>query len=234
MSWQLTVDCADPARLVETSSVSVEASSARPTRLLVARHGDADYGAHGLLSDEGGVLTDVGVMQCRALAQALADDDGDSVVAVYSSTMERAVETGETAAAVLGLTNTAMDGLQEFQVGDFAGRPYGDPDVQAVFQAWVDGHLEACCPGAEDGAAIVARMKEALERIAAAHPAQRVLVFSHGGVMSLVIPRLGANVDDALARDRFLPNAVPAEVDVRVPGDWTVVSWPGSASRSVV
>ena len=52
-------------------------------------------------------------------------------------------------------------------------------------------------------------------------------MFSHGGVMSVVIPRIAQNTPNDLAKAHFLPNAVP--VTMTVDRDrWSVVSWPGT------
>lgn len=201
-----------------------------PTRLLIARHGDAEYAVHGVLSDDGGWLTDKGKAQAQALAESLV---GQDIEAVFTSTVERAIESGAIAAQVLGVAAHEVVGLQEFAAGDFSGLPYNDPRPQAVFNAWLAGDLDAGIPGGETGHQVVARYKAALEDVAHRVGTARVLVFSHGGVMSLVIPRLSHNVRNDLARERFLPNCVPAEVDV-ARDHWNVVSWPGSADKSIV
>lgn len=201
-----------------------------PTRLLVARHGDAEYAVHGVLSDDGGWLTPTGRAQATGLAGALADR---GISAVYTSHMHRSVQTGSIAAAMLRVPETAVDGLQEYAVGDLAGVPYNDPRAQRVFNAWLAGNLDVGIPGGENGHQVVERMREALDCIADAHPGETVLVFSHGGVMSLVIPRLSDNVRDDLAAQRFLPNCVPAEVDVNR-DRWQVVTWPGTTDKSTV
>lgn len=201
--------------------------------LHVARHGDAEYDVQGMITDEGGWLSELGREQVRALAERLAADPAVAVGAVYSSTLERAVESGELAASVLGLENTVVAGLQEYSVGDLVGRRYSDPDVAVVFEAWLNGDLDASFPGAEDGHQVLARVRAALEEIVDANRGRHVLVFSHGGVMSLVLPRLAQNVRDDLARKNFLPNAVPAVVRADADG-WVVDSWPGTTDpRSV-
>ncbi|MDE9365044.1 histidine phosphatase family protein [Luteipulveratus sp. YIM 133132] len=201
-----------------------------PTRLLVARHGDAEYPVHGVLTDDGGWLTETGRAQATGLAAALGER---GITAVCTSRMERAVQTGAVAASVLAVPARAVDGLQEYAVGDLEGVPYGDPRAQQVFDAWVAGDLDATMPGGESGVQVLERMREALDRIADDHPGETVLVFSHGGVMSMVIPRLSENVRDDLAAARFLPNCVPAEVEVSRER-WRVVSWPGSMDKSTV
>lgn len=201
-----------------------------PATLLVARHGDADFTARGVLSDEGGVLTDKGRAQVSDLADQLRLR---RVAAVYTSRMERAVESGELAARELGVKSSVVDGLQEFSVGELAGISYLDPRAQAVFDAWLHGDLDAACPGAENGAMVVKRFKESLEEIADNHRGETTLVFTHGGAMSLVIPRLSVNVRNDLAAQRFLPNCVAAEVEVDADG-WRILSWPGTTDRTAV
>jgi broad specificity phosphatase PhoE len=60
-----------------------------------------------------------------------------------------------------------------------------------------------------------------------------VLVFSHGGVMSFVLPRISGTVRPDLAAAKFLPNCGVAEVAVDGDG-FDLRSWPGSADRTVV
>jgi 2,3-bisphosphoglycerate-dependent phosphoglycerate mutase len=198
--------------------------------LLVARHGDADYDHPHVLSDSGGWLTETGKEQSKELAAALADR---RVASVYSSTLNRAVESAEVASEVLGVRAKAVKGLEEFSAGTLAGRPHDDPGLRAVFDQWIAGNLQARIPGAESGEEVIGRYREALESIADLHRGETVLVFSHGGVMSLVLPRLSANVRDDLALRKFLPNCAPAEVEVGDDG-YQVISWPGTADPSVV
>ena len=76
-------------------------------------------------------------------------------------------------------------------------------------------------------------MVGALQSIADQHRGEQVLVFTHGGVMSLVLPRVSVNVRNDLAHQRFLPNAVPARVEAGDDG-WRVITWPGQVDASAV
>lgn len=178
----------------------------------------------GVLSDDDGALTDKGSDQVRHLVEQVRSR---RVAAVYSSQMGRAVESAELAAAQLGLRSLVVDGLQEFSVGDLAGVSFHDERAQQVFDAWLHGNLAAACPGAEDGHAVVKRFKGALDGIADRHRGETVLVFTHGGAMSLAIPRLSANLSNDLVAKRFLPSCVAAEIEVDADG-WRVVTWPGA------
>ena len=201
-----------------------------PATLLLARHGDAEYGRPPVLSDEGGWLSPHGVEQVTALAETLRER---RVARVYTSTLQRAVESGARAAEVLGVDSVALDGLEEFSVGALAGRAHDDPELLSVFKAWVHGDLGRSIPGGESGVEVVTRYREALQAIADLHRGETTLVFTHGGVMSFVVPRLSGNVRDDLAEQKFLPNCAVAELSVDE-GGFEVLSWPGSADRSVV
>jgi len=200
-----------------------------PATLLVSRHGDAQYSVEGVMSDDGGALTDKGRDQVRHLVGQVGSR---RVAAVYSSKMGRAVESAELAASELGLHSLAVDGLQEFSVGELAGVSFHDDRAQQVFDAWLHGDLAAACPGAEDGHTVVKRFKGALDVIADRHRGETVLVFTHGGAMSLAIPRLSANLRNDPAAQRFLPSCVAAEIEIDADG-WRVLTWPGGTDTGM-
>ena len=201
-----------------------------PATMLVARHADAEYGHPHRLSDEGGWLTDKGREQARALAESLR---GRRVARAFTSTMQRAVESAAVAAEVLGVGVVELDGLEEFSVGALAGRDFDDPELESVHNAWRNGDLGQLIPGGETGEQVVARYREALQEIADLHRGETVLVFSHGGVMSFVLPRIATPVRRDLLEREFLPHCEPAEVEVDADG-YRVLSWPGTSDRAVV
>lgn len=193
-----------------------------PATLLIARQGDAEHARGGVMSDDGGWLTDLGRAQVGELARTLRPR---RIAAVYCSRMERAVESADVAAVTLGVRRLVTDGLEEPLVGELAGVSFQDPRAHQVFDAWLQGNLDVGYPGGEDGHAVLKRVREALESIADTHRGESVLVFTHSGVMSLVIPMLCVNVRNDLAAQRFLPNCVPAEVEVDADG-WRILSCP--------
>lgn len=201
-----------------------------PATLCLARHGDAAFGHASVLSEEGGWLTERGRSQVRELAESLRPR---RVAVVYSSTMQRAVESAALAAQVLDTTAREVDGLQEISVGALAGRPHDDPELASVYAAWMHGDLRRRIPGGENGSEVLARVREALQGLADLHRGECVLVFSHGGLLSFAVPRLGRSPRADLARERFLPNCAVAEVSVDADG-FEVVSWPGTPDRTVV
>lgn len=201
-----------------------------PATLLVARHGDADYPHARVLSDDGGWLTDKGRVQVHELVESVR---GRNIAGVYSSGLQRAVESAVLAADQLDVRAGVVAGLEEFSVGALAGRDHDDPELLGVFEAWKAGHLGTVIPGGESGQAVLDRYRDALEEISDQHRGESVLVFSHGGVMSFALPRMGVNVRSDLAALPFLPNCAVAEVSMDADGV-VVHSWPGAADRSVV
>jgi len=154
------------------------------TTMVIARHGEAEYEAP-TWAEEGGSLTALGRRQAADLAEELA---GRRVAHVWTSTLARAVQTGEIVAARLGVGVTTRIGLREFDVGDHRGVPLEEDPFAATYTRWLAGHLDDRVPGAETGREIAERFGEVLREVADAHPGETVLVVSHGGAIGLGVP----------------------------------------------
>ncbi len=200
-----------------------------PARALVCRHAEAGYERPDLILDDDGWLTGHGQDQARELGARLVRE---RVAAVYTSTLGRARETGALVGAALGVPVGTVAGVQEFSVGEFAGRPATDSCVRDVFAAWSSGDLSVGCLGAETGEQVVDRFAEALEHLADQHRGETVVVISHGGVMSLAIPQRSANATSAMSRDRLLPNGAVVAVEIDADGWRLVGPWPGRPQNS--
>jgi len=190
-----------------------------PARLLVARHGEAEYETE-LCSDDGGSLTALGRSQARELADRLRDQ---RVARVWTSPLSRAVQTAEIAAAALGIDVVVREGLREYGVGSLAGTDGDESAVLGpVFRAWVDGDDLATIDGGERVGAIVARVEAVLEEVADAHPGETALVVGHGGAILATIPHLvGLRRGSGLGVT--LPNCAVIEVEKDADG-WRLVS----------
>ena len=150
-----------------------------PARLLLARHGQAEYESE-LLMDHGGTLTKQGRGQARALGERLRSEN---VAHVYASTLSRAVQTAELAAGVLGVDVTVREGLVEVGVGELIGQPAGSGVYLPLLDKWVAGEVDARFPGGEAGAEIAERVALVLDDLADRHRGETVLVVSHGGAI---------------------------------------------------
>jgi broad specificity phosphatase PhoE len=150
-----------------------------PARILVARHGEAEYETPEM-NASGGSLTPLGRRQARELGERLRSE---RVAAVVSSDLSRAVQTAEIAGGVLGLPVRVRERLHEYPAGDFLGRPYDDGFFAPLMAAWRAGDLSVGVPGGETGRQTADRVLAVLADIADDFRGETVLVVSHGGVI---------------------------------------------------
>lgn len=113
----------------------------------------------------------------------------ERIAAIYVSALRRTHETAAPLAARLGLEPRVEPGLSEVYLGDWEGAAFrknmaeGHPlGVKALQDERWD-----VIPGAESNEAFAERIRASLERIAAAHPDERVVVVTHGGVIGLIL-----------------------------------------------
>jgi probable phosphoglycerate mutase len=99
--------------------------------LVLVRHGESTANAQGLLLGRSDTpLTDLGVAQARAVANALSTTE---VVEVRSSPLQRALRTAEMVAGELPVI--IDDRWVEVDYGEHEGRPLGDVPAE-VWQHW--------------------------------------------------------------------------------------------------
>ena len=158
-------------------------------RIWLARHGETEWNAIGRMQGHTDVpLNETGRAQARALAASVA---GAGLTAVVASDLARARETAEIVAAVLGLAAPIIEpALRERRFGVFEGLTRDQcaelhPEAWRAWQERTGGP-----PGAEPRALAIARVAEALERIAIDAALGSTLVVTHGGVMRLWLREL--------------------------------------------
>ena len=155
--------------------------------LIVVRHGessparlDAPFPLVGGQADP--PLDPRGHEEAGRVAARLA---GEHIAAIYVSTMRRTHQTAAPLARRLGLVPNVEPDLREVHLGEWEGGVYrarvaeGHPIARRMM---AEGRWDAI-PGAESMENLLARVRGAVERIAAAHPDERVAVFAHGGVI---------------------------------------------------
>jgi probable phosphoglycerate mutase len=165
------------------------------TYLLLIRHGENDWvGTHRLAGRTTGVhLNQRGQEQSARLAEILKQQP---ISAVYSSPLERCLQTAEPVAAALGQTVKIEAGLLEVDYGEWQG---GDLKELSKLPEWQSvQHFPSSFrfPGGETLHQTQSRAVWAIDQIVQAHPNQLVALFSHGDVIRTTLAHyMGTPID---------------------------------------
>jgi len=176
------------------------APDAQTTVVGLARHGESEANTAGVWHG-----TTDGPLSARGLVQgAELSARYDTVDHIYSSHLQRARLTAAAFGAGRGLEPTVRPDLHEMAYGKWEGLT--SEQIQELFpDDWAANYVHGGdVPRGRTGETAVgtaARMRRAVEEIAAAHPGGRVLAFSHGGAIRACVGGilgLGAAARDLL------------------------------------
>jgi probable phosphoglycerate mutase len=162
--------------------------------LLLIRHATNDWVGERLAGWTPGVhLNKEGRAQAAALAQRLADAP---LAAIYSSPLDRTVETAQPLAEVHDLRVQVCEGLGETRYGLWTGRALQElkeEELWPVVQVYPGG---ARFPEGESLRQTQARMVAELDAIRDSHPEQTVAVVSHSDPIKMAVAHyLGLPLD---------------------------------------
>jgi len=165
--------------------------------LLLVRHGENDYIKTGKMAGRipGVHLNERGREQAEALAKALADVP---IRAIYSSPLERAIETAEPIARVHRLEVQTEAGLLESDVGKWQGRPWKSIRLMKAWKIVLHSPSRFRFPGGESFPEMQTRVVSALERIVQIHkkPQDIIACVFHADPIKLAISHfLGLPLD---------------------------------------
>ena len=165
------------------------------TNLLLIRHGANDWlGARRLPGWTPGVhLNEEGRAQAAALARRLA---GVPLAALYSSPLERALETAQPLADAHGLAVEVRHGLGDMHAGDWIGRTFDELEKEELWPAIQFYPSSVRLPGGESFQGCQARIVADLDTIRRAHAGQTVAVVSHADPIKMAVAHyLGLPLD---------------------------------------
>jgi probable phosphoglycerate mutase len=159
--------------------------------LFLVRHGASADAVEGedfeLVEGHGNPpLSEIGQQQAELVGARLAQHRFD---ALYVTTLRRTVETAAPLVRLTGLTPVVERDLREIHLGEWEGglfrQKVADNDPVAV-RMLAEERWEIV-PGAEKAVDFSARIRAAIEGIAAAHQGQKVVAFSHGAAIGEVL-----------------------------------------------
>ena len=165
------------------------------TTVLLIRHGENSMVGKRLAGRLPEVhLNKKGKEQAQILAEALCKAP---IKAIYSSPLERAVETAEPLAKALNLPIQPAPGLIELAYGDWQGRTLKQLGRLKLWKVVQEKPSEMRFPNGESFIEVQERTVAEIERIAAAHEEQDLVAcFSHGDIIRLAVAHfLGMPLD---------------------------------------
>jgi probable phosphoglycerate mutase len=203
------------------------------TELWLIRHGVTEWNrAHRVQGMLNIALADEGHRQAEQLAAHFRDVP-PLAHASYTSDLDRAHDTARPGTAQLGLPLNVDAGLRERKYGVFEGLSF--PELAERFPEAADAvhnrRPDYDMMGGESLRQFQQRVVSTLARIAAQHPHQRVLVFTHSGVIDMA-HRYAMHIPVEAERRRSVPNASINRLEID--GEqWRALNW-GDVSHLAV
>lgn len=147
------------------------------TRFLLIRHAANDTIGKSFAGRMAGVsLNEAGTEQAHRLAERLA---AVPIAAIYTSPLQRAVETARPLSERLGLELSLLDGLSEIDCGDWTGKEFAELRQETAFERFNRFRSGTRIPGGELMLEAQVRMITTLEKLALEHADQNVVVVGH-------------------------------------------------------
>lgn len=161
-----------------------DANPAGTTTLLI-RHAHTDAIGQWLCGRAAGVcLSAQGRLQAERLGRALS---ATPFAAIYTSPLDRAVETARAVAAHQVCQVEVCDELSEIEFGAWTGKSFAELDADPSWKAFNERRSTAVIPGGERAIDVQARAVRALARLGAAHAGGTIAVVSHGDVLRFAV-----------------------------------------------
>lgn len=161
------------------------------TELVLIRHGESAPARPGepfpLVDGHGDPeLAPDGLRQAELVGKRLGAQRFD---AIYVTTLRRTAQTAAPLAKRLGLVPAVEPDLREVHLGEWEGGVYRQRVAERdplTLRMWAEQRWDVV-PGAESTERLADRVGGAVRRLAAAHPGQRLAVFTHGGVIGQLL-----------------------------------------------
>jgi len=158
------------------------------TRIFLVRHGETEWNRIRRFQGRSDIpLSREGKEQADSLALVLKDE---SLTAIYSSPLVRAVETARIIKTFHPSTPLLEEpGLVEMDLGEFDGMeaPHWAERYPDFLKAWWENPADLRMPGGENLKEVQTRAMEALDRISQSHPVESTLLICGHNFVNLTI-----------------------------------------------
>ena len=178
-----------------------------PTYLLV-RHAHHDALGNTIAGWTPGIhLSIKGREQAERLADRLAESRAS---AVYSSPLERTLETAEAIGRRLSLSVRVREAFGEIHFGDWTGKTFDELSRDECWRLFNTFRSGTRAPNGELMLEVQARVIAALQDLALEHPDETVVVVSHGDVIRAALAHYAGIHLDLFQRFEISPASVSA------------------------
>jgi len=155
------------------------------TTFLLIRHGDTDAIGQVMAGwTPGWHLNARGKQQAERLAQRLSDRP---IRAIYTSPLERTMETAEPIARRHGLEPQQVEALGEIRLGEWEGRPFTELDRREDWRKFNAFRSGTRAPGGELMIETQTRMVQQITLLRERHPEETIAVVSHADPLRALI-----------------------------------------------
>lgn len=162
------------------------------TTILLARHGhvqgiedSARFRGRYNLS-----LSEEGISQARLLANRLARQW--SPAAIYTSPMQRCIDTGKAIADACRTPSSVLDGLADLDYGLWQWKTYVEVKIEYpdLFATWFAAPQLIRFPNGDSLQNLVARTAEAVRMVRSRHPKETVVLVGHESVNRTILMQM--------------------------------------------
>ena len=176
------------------------------TTFYLVRHGACAGIGEKLWGRTAGVcLNEEGKRQAQQLGERFRDL---ALEAIYSSPLERALETGEAIARIARLDIKQTAAFNEIDFGDWNGKSLDELSGDTRWQRFNNQRSVANVPGGESFLAVQARVVTELEHLSQQHMDGRVAIVSHADVIKAAVGYVAGTHIDLLQRIEISPCSV--------------------------
>jgi probable phosphoglycerate mutase len=165
------------------------------TTFFLIRHAEREGAAADLLAGRmsGVHLTEAGRVRAERIARRLAPE---RISHIFSSPLERALETAAPLARAKRLTIRPTPAFDEIDFGDWTGKSFSELEGDAHWRAFNRVRSLARIPGGEAAIDVQQRVVGELVRLGQTYPDQSIACFSHGDPIRFALMYfLGAPLD---------------------------------------